>query len=193
MCLLSVNLYEFGQFLEILLWISLPMVLIVLLVTTYLHYRKKRREATEATDAPYHSVPDWTYPSQATTYHPAAKDFSDEKSRPSGDRLASGLFIGDPTAALPKESGNAYRGLLWMKDKYEQYREQTDRKFEKLKEELARSEEKYLNLLASRSPRETPALQEISSPELPNEGPSTEAHPQVSPAKAPRHSTEAPQ
>lgn len=130
------------------------MVLIALLVTTWLHYRKKRRQHLEETKAPSHAR-DWSYPSPATTYQSFAGNFSDKSARPSGN-----LSTGDPTAALPKENGNAYRGLLWMKDKYEQYREQTDRKIEKLKEELARSEEKYLNLLASRSP-----LPQDSSPQ----------------------------
>ncbi|HWK05952.1 MAG TPA: hypothetical protein VNS58_20065 [Puia sp.] len=151
MYLLSVNLYEFGQFLQILLWISLPMVLIVLLITTWLHYRKKRRQDMEEPDASY------LFPARNFSEGPSGlsenpSHSSEDSSRPSGDRFASGLFIGGQTASLPEESGNAYRGLLWMKDKYEQYREQTDRKLEKLKEELARSEEKYLNLLISRSP-----------------------------------------
>src|ERR1700731_3749479 len=98
MYLLSVNLYEFGQFLQILLWISLPMVLAALLITTWLHYRKKRRQTQE---------------------EPVYQDekYQDEKPRFPNDRLASGLFAGEPAAALPEESGNAYRGLLWMKDK----------------------------------------------------------------------------
>jgi len=39
---LLINLYEFGQFLRILLWISVPLVVISMLVTTWLHYRRKR-------------------------------------------------------------------------------------------------------------------------------------------------------
>jgi len=143
MYLLSVNLYELGQFLQILLWISLPVVIVALLVATYLHYRTKRREL-RIPHSPEDGIPD--------------------KLRSSNDRLASSLFVGDPTAALPEESGNAYRGLLWMKDKYEQYREQTDRKIEKLKEELTRSEEKYFNLQAARIPlSQAPAIVQESN------------------------------
>ena len=141
MYLLAVNLYEFGQFLQILLWISLPMVLIALLVTTYLHYRRKRKQKDE--EAPF--------PGYA----------------PDSDRLANGLLIGEPAAALPEGSGNAYRGLLWMKDKYEQYREQTDRKYEKLKEELVRSEQKYLELLSLRSSPQPEDKEPIESPAVP--------------------------
>ena len=159
MYLLSVNLYELGQFLQILLWISLPMVLIALLVTTYLHYRNKRRDIRDR-----HSPEDVTRNS--------SEEWEEGKIRSSNDRLAGSLFVGDPTAALPEEGGNAYRGLLWMKDKYEQYREHTDRKFEKLKEELARAEEKYLNLLAARQPLSEQFLPKVipsesSSPEIP--------------------------
>jgi hypothetical protein len=42
---------------------------------------------------------------------------------------------------------NMYRGILWMKEKYEQYREQTDQRYERLREELGRSEQRYQDLL----------------------------------------------
>lgn len=109
MYLLSIDLYELGQFLRILLWIALPMVVIVLLVTTYLHYRKKKRSEQEDSHV-----------------------------------------AGGPVEISLENTGNAYRGLLWMKDKYEEYRDQTDNKLERLKAELARSEQKYLGLLAER-------------------------------------------
>lgn len=44
---------------------------------------------------------------------------------------------------------NIYQGILWMKEKYEQYREQADRRYELLKEELNRSERRYQDLLLS--------------------------------------------
>src|SRR5258708_27972681 len=44
---LLINLYEFGQFLRILLWISVPLVVLSMLVTTWLHYRRKRRTPEE--------------------------------------------------------------------------------------------------------------------------------------------------
>jgi len=42
-----------------------------------------------------------------------------------------------------------YRGILWMKEKYEQYREQADLRYERLKEELGRSERRYHELVAA--------------------------------------------
>ena len=47
MFLLLVSLYEFGQFLRILLWISVPMFIIAMLVTTWLHYRRRRKTQDE--------------------------------------------------------------------------------------------------------------------------------------------------
>ncbi len=101
------------------------MVVIVLLVTTYLHYRKKSRQQPEE---------------EFAAGYPAEMNLSPEK----------GLS--------PENNANAYKGLLWMKNKYEQYREQTDNKYEKLKNELARSQQKYLDLLAERVEQKTIAL-----------------------------------
>ncbi len=47
----------------------------------------------------------------------------------------------------PTGKETIYRGILWMKEKYEQYREQADRKFDQLREELGRSEHRYHELL----------------------------------------------
>src|ERR1700744_5653573 len=47
MFLLLVNLYEFGQFLRILLCISVPMFIVAMLVTTWLHYRRRRKTQDE--------------------------------------------------------------------------------------------------------------------------------------------------
>jgi predicted RNase H-like nuclease (RuvC/YqgF family) len=42
-----------------------------------------------------------------------------------------------------------YRGILWMKDKYEQYREMADQRYDRLKDQLAKVERRYEELLAS--------------------------------------------
>jgi hypothetical protein len=44
---------------------------------------------------------------------------------------------------------NMYRGILWMKEKYEQYRDLADQRYERLKEQLTRMEKKYEDLLES--------------------------------------------
>ena len=43
MSTLLVSLYEFKQFLQIVLWIALPGTLIAVVITTYLHYRRKKK------------------------------------------------------------------------------------------------------------------------------------------------------
>lgn len=45
--LLLVSLYEFKQFLQIVLWIAIPGTIIAILITTVLHYRRKKRLALE--------------------------------------------------------------------------------------------------------------------------------------------------
>jgi chromosome segregation ATPase len=120
MYLLTVTMYEFGQFLRILLWISLPMAVIAVLVTTYLHYRNKRLQN------------EWEGRALLSG---------------SADGLP-GSFSGEISHFSPAEDRNSsYQGLLWMKQKYEEYREQMDLRYGKLKEELARAEKKYLDLL----------------------------------------------
>jgi hypothetical protein len=99
MLYLIVNLYEFGQFLRILLWISLPMAVIAMLVTTYLHYRKKRAPAATITE-------------------------ENEEER-AGE-------------SWPEDSNSPYQGYLWIKDKYEEYRERSDNRYYQLKEDLGR-------------------------------------------------------
>ncbi len=42
-----------------------------------------------------------------------------------------------------------YQGILWMKEKYEQYREEADRRYEQLREEHGRSERRYQELLTT--------------------------------------------
>ncbi len=42
-----------------------------------------------------------------------------------------------------------YRGILWMKEKYEQYRDLADKRYEELREELNRTEKRYQDLLAT--------------------------------------------
>ena len=44
---------------------------------------------------------------------------------------------------------NLYRGILWMKEKYEQYRDLADERYERLKEQLTQVEKRYEDLLES--------------------------------------------
>jgi len=125
MCSLTVSLYEFGLFLQILLWIFVPVCVIAILVTTYLHYRQKRKLKEEAGDM----VPSFVK-----------------------DIWVGELTESDYTEDVEAQEGRnrVYRGLLWMKEKYEQYREQADKRYEQMKDDLRKSEEKYEELLAAR-------------------------------------------
>ncbi|HZE83060.1 MAG TPA: hypothetical protein VE035_02075, partial [Puia sp.] len=153
MYLFLVTLSEFGQFLQILLWIFLPVFIVSLLVTTYLHYRKKTREAAEEAQ-----------------YMPAFSDFSSASSPEvspalraailssagledlSGSHAAESLSSRSEDSSdrqhPAEDSDNPYKGLLWMKNKYEQDRELADLKYEQLKSEFRHSEEKYSAVLA---------------------------------------------
>lgn len=44
MYLLELSLYEFKQFIQIVLWVSLPLIVICLTAATFLHYRRKRKK-----------------------------------------------------------------------------------------------------------------------------------------------------
>ena len=48
MYLLELSLYEFRQFIQIVLWISVPLVIVSVSVTTFLHYRRKKKKAQDA-------------------------------------------------------------------------------------------------------------------------------------------------
>ncbi|MHA4807616.1 hypothetical protein ACX0G9_05900 [Flavitalea flava] len=114
MYLSTVTLYEFGQFLQILVWIFIPMFVITALITTYIHYRRKRREGGE-------------------NELPLALANTDQ-------------VLVDDDYSFKEEAATPYQGLLWMKNKYEQYQEQADSRVEQLKEKLKESEKKVLEL-----------------------------------------------
>jgi hypothetical protein len=128
MQLLVVNLYELGQFLRILLWIFLPVFILSALITTYVHYRKRRKNSGQ--DDPVMGL----YAEGDLLAMPAGIG-TDEGSRPD-QRPEHG----------PDNVSEAYKGLLWLKNKYEQDREQATTKFVQLKEEHRLLREKYEDL-----------------------------------------------
>jgi hypothetical protein len=60
MCLLAITLYELGQFLQIVLWIFLPLFIFILLFTTWFHYRRKIRQKDlgQPPAIPYDGLPE---------------------------------------------------------------------------------------------------------------------------------------
>ncbi len=142
---LLINLYEFGQFLRILLWISVPLVVLSMLVTTWLHYRRKRRTPEEL----MLSLQGMEGAERLTM--PPMLSSAAERSG-NGQEPPGAGNPGDGATLEPDEKENIYRGILWMKEKYEQYRDMADRRYEQLREQLARAEKKYQDLLESGAP-----------------------------------------
>jgi len=150
---LLINLYEFGQFLRILLWISVPLVILSMLVTTWLHYRRKRQ------------VPEELLLSLSGA---KGREMGREEAGPVvAPSVLQSAGIGgngrDPLgesaeepALDPEQQEKVYKGILWMKQKYEQYRDMADRRYEQLKEQLTRTEKKYQELLEAASRNAVP-------------------------------------
>jgi hypothetical protein len=144
---LLISLYEFGQFLRILLWISVPLVVFSMLVTTWLHYRRKRR------------VPDELLFSlegmeggERLVLPPlleSAAEISGNGQEPLEESSAGPVLDSE-------QKENVYKGILWMKEKYEQYRDMADNRYHQLKEQLARTEKKYQELLEAASRQASP-------------------------------------
>ncbi|HVS96588.1 MAG TPA: hypothetical protein VHE54_08870 [Puia sp.] len=127
--------YELGQFLRILLWIFVPVAILSMLVTTWLHYRRRRRESGEV----FLSIEGFDAGgSREEIFIPA------RLSENEADRGKETEEDGDQ-----EYKNTVYKGILWMKEKYEQYRDLSDQRYERLKEDLAKAEKKYQDLLAS--------------------------------------------
>jgi len=120
MHVLTISFYEFGQFLRILLWIFLPLFIIVLLITTYIHHRRRSRRAGIIVENE----------GLLLAVDPGEGVFSDQPFREGVAPVSGAVDMGQP------DGDNLYKGLLWMKQKFEDYREQTDQRIGTLKEQL---------------------------------------------------------
>jgi hypothetical protein len=152
----TIDLYELGQYLRIVLWICLPLIIISLLVTTWLHYRRRMPEpgglrlSVEGLDNAMEPERMSQLPDDLLSYRESEEseesgeiDPSDKSDQSNNDQW------GKENISEWKGRDNIYQGILWMKDKYEQYRDQADQRYELLKEELNRSERRYQDLLLS--------------------------------------------
>jgi hypothetical protein len=166
MYLPTIDLYELGQYLRIILWICLPLIIISLLVTTWLHYRRRLldpgglRLSVEGLDNSMEPESISHLPGDSLSYR---EHDPDEQAERNPDNSAAEPIPDDHARPIPadndqwgKESviewkgkDNIYQGILWMKAKYEQHRDQADQRYELLKEELRRSEHRYQDLLLS--------------------------------------------
>jgi len=138
MHLSAISLFELGQFLRIFLWIFLPIFILSILITSYIHYRKRRKKKEQENavarlpfDRDDHAVPDRFYSN---------------------------------ADARPEDGNSAYRGLLWLKDKYERERERSTAKYMQLKEEHKQLKEKFEELEDRyRKERGEPAHQPVTA------------------------------
>lgn len=147
---LIINGYEFGQWLRILLWTGLPAMVLLTMLATWIQYRRSRLSA-EMLVLQIEGVDEGDALSVEPEALPADERVDTERSVKEGE-------------ADYKE--NLYKGILWMKEKYEQYRELADERhglllerYERLKGQLAQMEVKYEELL-TRVQQANPSLLE---------------------------------
>jgi hypothetical protein len=170
MYLSIINLDSPGQFLRLLLWIFLPIGILYLLVSAWLRFRRSEKEAGGLRLAVEgfggHAGGEGGNAAGGNGYAGAGEE---------GYRVG---YTADAAGAVDEvteeEAGKEtiYRGILWMKEKYEQYREQADKRYELLREELGRSEQRYQDLLLSIEQNKNSAFGVVGPPcqdELPGE------------------------
>src|SRR5579863_306889 len=155
MCLLSVGLDTLGLLLRVWLWISVPIAVIILLVGTWMNYVRHARSkgglrlAVEGRGT-FAEVEGRERETFAEVEGQERETFAEVES--GGRGAVAEVEGGDASdreelTATGKEA--IYQGILWMKEKYEQYREQADHRYELLREELGRSDQRYQELLAA--------------------------------------------
>jgi DNA repair exonuclease SbcCD ATPase subunit len=113
MSLLAVTMYEFRQFLQLLMWVALPLVLVATVITIAVHYWRKKRNREAGPDL----LPE-----------------SDNAVMPQ-------------MAEPPVEGQQGYKGVLWLRNKYEQDIEQAAQKHGQLKEQYHQLEKRHQELL----------------------------------------------
>jgi len=131
---LIISGYEFGQWLRILLWICLPGTVFLTILATWINYRRNRVAMQlpllqlEGLDEGGFSVE----PEDVAKVLPQDERVDTERSVKEGE---------------DDYKENLYKGILWMKEKYEQYRDLADDRYAQLKDQLTRMEKKYEELL----------------------------------------------
>jgi chromosome segregation ATPase len=120
-----IDSYELGQLLRILLWIMLPAVVLFIIINTWLQYRRKwmadRVLLFEGMEAPH--------------------------VREEVEAVAGEVPSARENWEMDAANERIYKGVLWMKEKYEQFRDFADRRYELVKEELARVKRQYQTLV----------------------------------------------
>jgi hypothetical protein len=136
-----IDSYELGELLRILLWIMLPAVVLFIIINTWLQYRRKWKLADQM----------FLYEGQEEgggvrgEIQPVREEI-----RPVFEEVQPVLEEVPPARGnweMDAANERIYKGILWMKEKYEQFREFADRRYELVKEELARVKKQYQTLL----------------------------------------------
>jgi hypothetical protein len=154
-----------GLLLRVWLWISVPIAIIILMVATWMNYlrdmgpKRDLKLAVGGLDGEvspggemYVKRDELVGEGEALLEGGGENIRGDEPGEGAGSETVGGDWNGDASGeeeltATGKET--IYQGILWMKEKYERYREQADRRYEQLREELGRSERRYQDLLAT--------------------------------------------
>ncbi len=162
--MIMISGYELGQFLRILLWIGVPASVLFMLISTWLQYRR-RNGLSE------HLV-------LAIEGRPAGEELEKELIASSfGEEIVDNRVEDLAPQTEDEYRENLYKGILWMKEKYEQYRDLADERYSRLKDQLTLVEKRYEDLLAAAS-----AGQPVVAPP---ERPSIEAPPELQSVVAP--------
>ena len=160
MCLLSIGLDTLALLLRVWLWISVPMAVIILMVATWMNYLRNVRPRDDLKLA-IEAFGGEVSPDSGDLYIRREDLVGDGEALPGqgGETVRGDGSVADFTEALAAEGDEEeltatgretiYQGILWMKQKYEQYRDLADRRYEQMREELGRSERRYQDLLAT--------------------------------------------
>jgi len=133
----------------------MPAAILFMLVTTWIHYRRRR-----TLDPPLMLSMEGIGP------------VGDSGLAAEPEALAGDGRVDEERSVTEGEDDykeNLYRGILWMKEKYEQYRDLADERYERLKEQLTQVEKRYEDLLASVQQKPSGMSIPASSPVLTEE------------------------
>ena len=147
MCLLSAGVDTLELLLRIWLWISVPMAVLILLAAAWMNYLRNirpRNSLSLAIEAAGEGSGAALAAENALAFGAREAGAGAVETGGAGEETVGGQDREELTGT-GKET--IYQGILWMKEQYEQYRQQADRRYELLREELGRSEKRYGELI----------------------------------------------
>ena len=164
MYLSIINLDTPGQSVRLLLWIFVPMGICYLLYIAWTRYRRPGKAAAGGLRLAVEGFGGYGADGKEGYGGAAGDGYANAAGTTAG--VSDEVSEEDSDEVSEEEAGKEtiYRGILWMKEKYEQYREQADRKYELLREELGRSEKRYQDLLLSIEQNKNDTPEMIATP-----------------------------